>query len=372
MAIEIKEVNDKRSRRTFIYLPEKLHKGHENWLPPIYMDERDYFNPKKNKSFAYCDTTIALAYKDGEPVGRIMGIINHRYNEFQDARQARFCYLECRNDQEVADELLDYVENWARDHNMEKIVGPYGFSDQDPEGYLIEGFEQPATIATYYNYEYMTDLVENHGYEKEIDYVVYQIDVPPEPPDFYKKIYKRVTRSGEFELLEFKKRKEIKPHVVPVFRLMNQCFSEIYGFAPMDENEMELLAKRYLPLLDPRFVKFVSRDGKLVAFIIGIPDMSDGIRKARGRLFPFGIIHIMRAAKKTNQLDLLLGGVLEEYRGRGLDVMMGYKMLQSARDAGMEVIDTHHELETNTMVRAEMERMGGEIYKRYRVYQKAL
>lgn len=372
MAIEIKEVTTKKARREFIYLPEKLHQGHDNWLPPIYMDEKAYFNPRKNPAFSYSDTVLALAYQENEVVGRIFGIINHRYNKLQNKQQARFGYLECRNDQEVADALLDYVEDWARDHGMQKIIGPYGFTDQDPEGFLIDGFEHHATITTYYNYEYMIDLVEKHGYSKEIDYVVYRLDATQEVPDFYKKIHSRVSNAGEFSLLEFRKRKELKPYIKPVFNLMNKCFEHIYGYAPLDEREMEELAKQYLPVLDPRFVKFVEREGELVAFIIGIPDMSEGIRKARGRLFPFGIFKIMRAAKKTKQLDLLLGGIEEQYRGRGLDVMMGYRVIAEAQAAGMEMIDSHHELENNTMMRAEMERMGGEIYKRYRIYQKKL
>jgi len=131
-----------------------------------------------------------------------------------------------------------------------------------------------------------------------------------------------------------------------------------------------LLAKKYLPILDPRFIKVVEKDQNLVAFIVGIPDLGDGIRAAKGRLLPFGFFKILRAAKKTNQLDLLLGAIKEELRGRGADVLMGYSMLESAREAGFTVIDTHHELEDNTRVRAEMERMGGELYKRYRVFQK--
>lgn len=372
MPVEIKEVTSRRDRREFIYLPEKIHQNHDGWLPPIYMDEKNYFNPKKNPAFDYSETILSLAYRDGRPVGRIMGIINNRYNELYQERQARFGYLECWNEPEVADALLDYVEDWARKYGMQKIIGPFGFTDQDPEGLIIEGFEHHATIATYYNYQYMVDLVETHGYQKEIDYVVYRVNATQEIPDFYRKIHHRVTRTAEFSLLEFQKRKEVKPYAKPVFRLMNDCFKDIYGYTPLDEREMEELAKQYLPVLDPRFVKFVEREGELVAFIIGIPDMSDGIRKARGRLFPFGIFKILRSAKKTKQLDLLLGGVKEEYRGRGLDVMMGYRMVVEAQAAGMEIIDSHHELENNTMIRAEMERMDGEIYKRYRIYQKDL
>jgi hypothetical protein len=338
------------------------------------MDEWSYFNHKKNEAFSYCDTIILLVYGGGEVVGRIMGIINSRYNEYKKEKIARFGYLETWEDEEVVRTLLEFVEEWARKKGMTRLVGPYGFSDQDPEGFLIEGFENRATIATYYNFEWMPALVEKQGYVKDVDYFVYKLDVPKELPEFYKKIYERATRKGNYKIIEFRKRKELKPWIVPIFSLMNECYleSNIYGYAPLSEKEMKDLAARYMPVVDPRFVKVVLVKDEVVSFFIGIPDMTEGIQKARGRLFPFGFLKILRAAKKTKQLDLLLGGIKEKYRGRGIDVIMGVKMILSAQEAGMEIMDTHHELEENVKIRAEMQRMGGKLYKKFRVYKKNL
>jgi hypothetical protein len=374
MALEIRGVKNRKDLKTFIYLPEKIHADHENWVHPIYIDEWNYFNPKKNKAFTYCDTILLLAFRDEKPVGRIMGIINSRYNEQRNEKTARFACLETWEDGEVVHTLLSQVEEWSAKKGMAKIIGPYGFSDQDPEGFLIEGFENRATIATYYNFEWMPSLVEKEGYTKDVDYFVYKLDVPKEFPEFYKKIYERIKRRGKFEIVEFRKRKELKPWIIPVLDLMNECYtgSNIYGYTPLDEKEMNDLAKRYMPVLDPRFVKAVKSDNEVVAFIVGVPDMTEGIQKARGRLLPFGFLKILRAAKKTKQLDLLLGAIKEQYRGRGLDVLMGVRMILSAHEAGLEFMDTHHELESNVKVRAEMEKMGGRLYKRFRVYQKKL
>lgn len=374
MNVSIREVERRKDLKTFIYLPAKIHAGHKNWVPPIYMDEWKYFDPKKNKAFSYCETTLLLAFKEEKPVGRVMGIINRRYNEYRKEKTARFGYLESWEDEQVVRALLAAVEEWARTQGMTRIVGPYGFTDQDPEGFLIEGFEFTPTIATYFNFDWMPKLVEKLGYSKDIDYFVYKLDVPKEFPEFYKRIYERVQKKGQFEIIEFRKKKELKPWIKPVLHLMNECYtgSDIYGYTPLDEKEMEDLAKRYLPVIDPRFVKGVKKDGELVAFIIGMPDMTEGIIKARGHLFPLGFLKILRAAKRTKQLDLLLGGIKEQYRGRGLDVMMGIRMILSAHEAGLEIMDTHHEMESNVRVRAEMEKMGGKLYKRYRVFQKNL
>lgn len=374
MNVEIKEVKTGKDLKKFIYLSEKIHDDHKNWVPPIYLDERKYFNPKKNKAFSYCDTIMLLALREKRVVGRIMGIINSRYNQYRKEKTARFGHLESWEDEDVVRALLSKVEDWARKKGMDRMVGPYGFSDQDPEGFLIEGFESRATIATYYNFEWMPVMMEKMGYTKELDYFVYKLEVPKEIPDFYKKIYERVQRRGNFEIIEFRRKKELKPLIKPVLHLMNECYSEsdIYGYSPLDEEEMADLAKRYLPVIDPRFVKVVKREDEIVAFIVGMPDMTEGIQKARGRLFPFGFLKILRAAKRTRQLDLLLGAIKEKYRGLGLDVLMGVKMIFSAYEAGLEMIDTHHEMETNLRVRAEMERMGGKIYKKFRIYQKKL
>lgn len=374
MDIEIREVKTRKDLKKFIYLPEKIHTNHPNWVHPIYMDEWKYFNPKKNEAFSYCDTIILLAFRGEEAVGRIMGIINSRYNEHKNEKTVRFGYLETREDEEVIHALLNHVEDWARNKGMTKIVGPYGFSDQDPEGFLIEGFENRATIATYYNFEWMPSLVEKQGYTKDVDYFVYKLDVPKEVPEFYKRIYERAKKRGNFELLEFKKKKKIKPWIVPILSLMNECYlaGNIYGYTPLSGKEMKSLAARYMPVLDPRFVKAVLIDGEVASFVVGMPDMTEGIQKARGHLLPFGFLKVLRAAKKTTQLDLLLGAIKEKYRGRGLDAIMGIKMVISAQEAGMEIMDTHHEMEENVRIRAEMERMGGKLYKKFRVYKKEL
>lgn len=374
MPVEIREVMSRRDLKAFIYLPEKVHAGHANWVHPIYMDDWKYFDRKKNKAFGYCDTILLLAWKDGRPVGRIMGIINHRFNEHRNERTARFGYFDVFEDREAFTALLRAIEDWGRAKGMTKIVGPYGFSDQDPEGFLIEGFEHRATIATYYNFEWMPRWLEEGGYAKDCDWFVYKLDVPREPPELYRKIFERLMKRGTFDLVEFKKRKEIKPWIRRVLGLMNECYmaGNIYGFAPLEEQEMDDLAKRYLPVLDPRFVKVIAKDGEVVGFIIAMPDMTEGIRKARGRLLPFGFIHILRAAKKTKQLDLLLGAVKEKYRNQGLTALMGIKILLAAHEAGYERMDTHHEMEANTKVRNEMERMGGVIYKKYRAFFKML
>jgi hypothetical protein len=372
MSLKIKVVRTKGDLKEFIFLSKKLHRNHYGWVPPVYSNERSYFDPAKNRALTYSDYILLLALSDGKPVARIMGMINNRCNEHRHEKYARFGYFECPDDQEAAHALLSYVEDWARERGMTRLAGPMGFYNQDPAGFLVKGFEHNPTINTNYNFEFIPGLLEKESYVKDVDYVVYKIDLLRNLPDFYRGIYKRIVDRGEYKLKEFATRKQIKDYILPILELMNECFAELYGYNPLDDLEMRILAKRFMPVLDPRFVKVVTKGEEIIGFNIAMPNLSEGFRRAGGRLTPLGILYILLAARRSRQLDSLIGGIRKEYRGRGIDVMMGYPTILAARKAGFVFADSHHELEDNKKVRAEMERLGGEVYKRFRVYRKEL
>lgn len=372
--IDIIKVKTKKQLKKFIHLPAKIHRNHSNWVPPIYMDERQFYNRRKNESFSYCDTILLLAMQNNECVGRIMGIINHKYNKAHNENDARFCFLETYDDYKVANKLLTAIEEWAITKGKTGLVGPLGFSDKDPQGFLFKGFDQPSVIATVCNFPYMLDFVKRSGFTKKIDLVTYKIDVPKTVPEFYKKIYQRaLNNNGGIRVINFSSRKQLKPYVRPVLELMNKTFIGIYAYSPLSAKEMDEFASRYLMVLDPRFVKVIENEkDEVIAFILGMPDISDGIKKSNGYMFPLGFIQVLRSQKKTKQLNLLLGGISAEYRNKGLDTILGVEMLKSANKRGMKYIDSHLELETNLKMRAEMEKMGGVVYKRFRIYTKAV
>jgi len=372
MPLEVAAIRNRRELREFIYLPAKVNRDNPLWIPPIYMDDWKFFDPKKNRAFQHADTVLALARRDSKVVGRVMGIVNRRSNEIRHESNGRFGFIECYEDQNVFNAMLRFTEAWARSLGMKKMVGPMGFSDQDPQGFLYEGFDHEPTLASFHNFPYLVRFTEAAGYTKEVDYVDYLVRIPDKLPDFYEKISTRVTRQADLSLLEFAKRNELRPYIARVFELMNATYQDIYGYVPLNEAEIDALVRQYLPIIDPRFVKVVTQQGRVVGFIIGMPNMNRGLRQCKGHLFPFGILQIMAAIKKTRQLDLFLGAIKEECRGRGIDVLLGAAMMRSAIAAGFEAIDSHHELETNLKMRAEMERVGGRVAKRFRIYQKAL
>lgn len=372
MNFTIKPVAGRRDLESFIRLPERLHRDHAGWVPPLRLDERRMFDRRRNLAFAYCDAALWLARRDGAVVGRIAAIINRRHNERTGERTARFTHLECVEDLDVCAALLEAAARWSQQRGMDRLIGPFGFTDLDPEGFMVDGFNQETSIATYHNFPYVVRFLCRLGWGKHVDYVVYRIPVPDATPEVFARILERIRRRGTLRVLEFTRRGQLKPLVEPVLTLLNETYVAITGFSPLDRHELHDLAQRYIPVLDPRFVKVAFDGDTLVGFVIAMPCMNEGFRKAGGRLLPLGWWHLLRSMRTARRLDLLLGGIKESHRGRGVDALLGDAMIRSARAAGFTTFDSHHELEDNTRVQAEMARQGGEIYKRYRVFEKAI
>lgn len=370
--IIVKEVTSRSELREFIYLPSKIHKDEPEWLPPIYADEWLLFNKKKNRSYLYADAVFYIAYKNEKPVGRIMGLVNNRYNSLKHETNGRFCFLESYNDQAIVHALLSCVEEWVKSKGMTKIVGPLGFSDKDPQGLQIEGFQYPQLFTAATNSAYLPELMAPEGYMKEVDLVNYHIPMPEQLPAIYLKAFERVFKTGDYEIIEFRSKKQLKPFIIPVLELMNHTFSEIYGFVPLNDKEKEEFASRYLPIINPEFIKLVRAGMELIGFVIALPDMTRGITAAKGKLFPLGLFTILKEMKKSKKLMLMLGGVRKEFRGQGIDILMAVKMWESAKKNKMNLVDSHLILENNTRMRAECERLDGKVIKKFRIYQKSL
>ena len=370
--LQIHEVISKSDLKEFIHLPEKLHKNHTNWVPPIYSDEWDYFNRKKNRAFSYCDTKIILVRSDGKAVGRIMGIINHRYNDEKKVKVARFSFFECTDNPQASALLLCSIERWAREMVMTRIIGPFGMCYHDPIGFMTEGFNERPSLTANYNYDYIITLLQSAGYSCETDLVVYKIDITGEIPPSYVRIQNKALQNPKLRLLNLTTRKELRNYIHPVLELMNESFTEIYGYSQLDKNERIDLANHFIPLLDPKLVAIVTYEEEVAGFMITIPSINEGIIAARGHLFPFGFLKILKAARNTSQLDLLIGGIKEKYRGMGIDGLIAVHIINIARNAGFKSIDSHLELESNWKMRAENEKLGGKVYKKYRIFRKEL
>ncbi|HRO39012.1 MAG TPA: hypothetical protein PLY76_03975 [Flavobacteriales bacterium] len=369
----VEEVKDARNLRRYIHLPERLPGQRPNFVPPVWADEHAFHDPRRNAVLNDCDTVRFLAWQGKQCTGRIMGLVHRNHNRIHGERTARFYQLDTVDDPAVSAALIGAVEHWARSMGMQRIIGPFGLSDKDPQGAQVEGFEHPPVLATPANPAFLPKHIEALGYGKVSDALAYKTTVPREMPALYRRITDRLLCNGEYRVLPIASRKALRPWVVPVLRLVNESYKGLLGFVPMDEAAMNKLAAQYMPVLDPGLVKVVvDRNAQAAAFVVGMPDMGEGLRKARGRLFPFGFIHVLGAMKRSRQLNLLLGAVRPDLQGHGLTCLLANALLEEARRRGYAHFDSHLVLETNRLMRAELERLGGTVWKRYRVYGKDL
>lgn len=372
-ALRVERVDSPGKLRLFIRLPSLLQGRRPNYVPPIWSEEKAFHDPRRNAALAGCDTVRLLAWRGKHCVGRIMGIVHHAHNKLHGERTARFYQLDAENDLAVSGALIAAVEQWARENGMNRMIGPFGLSDKDPQGAQVDGFEHLPVVATPTNPAYLPGHIEAAGYSKFSDAVAYRTPIPEVMPEGYLRIRQRFVERGQFRVVPIHSRSTLRPWVLPVFKLVNEAYAGLLGFMPMTGAEMEKLAAQYLPVLQPGLVKvLVDRMDFPVAFVVGVPDMSEGLQKAGGRLFPFGFLRILAAMRRATQLDLLLGAVRPDLQGRGLTSVLAIELLEEARKRGLTHMDSHLVLETNRRMCAEVERLGGRVWKRYRVYGKEL
>jgi hypothetical protein len=370
--IVIQEIESKKDIKKYIRFPFELYKDDPYWVPPLLADEYGFYNPKKNPNLRANPYKLFLAYQDQQLAGRIMALINQRANDFRHEKLLRWTFLEAIDDKAVVLALLREVESWGKTQGMEFAVGPRGFSDEEPQGALVEGFDERALITTHYNRPYLIRYLEQDGYTKDVDWVCYRMYVPDTLPEAYQAIYERILKHRQVTCSNFSNKAELKPYIIPVLELLNETYKDLYGFTPLNQEEFKALAKKYLPILDPRFVHIIKDGDQLVGFSIVMPDITEGLQKARGRLFPFGLFHILKAARTSKTLQFLLVGIKEHYRKQGLFVLFAVALLKEVHAAGMSTVYSHLQLEENRDMNKWLERLDGKIFRRYRAFIKKL
>ena len=371
--IEIKIVDSGRDMKRFVMLPYKLHKNDPNWIPQLISHERAQFDPAKNPAFDYCDSRFLLALKDGEVVGRVVAIINRKLVEKLESNTGRFGWFESIEDPAVAAALIGAAEEWLASMGMERVSGPMGFTDNDQTGFLVEGFDELPPIAGSYNPPWYNDYLEALGYGKEVDYVEFRITVPDRIPEKMERLVGLIRKRTTVRVFNESTPKALaKNWGHQVFDVLNESYAELYGTTLLGEREIAYYIKTYLGQVDPEFIKLAADGDRLVGFIIAMPNLSKAFQKARGRLFPFGFLPILRAMKNSKVLDFYLAGIRPEYQGKGIDALMGFEMGKSALARGMKFAESNHELETNHKIQALWKLYDKRLHRRARVYTKTL
>ena len=379
-SITIKKVETKEDLKAFIEFHYDLYEGNEYDVPNLYSDEVNTLSKEKNAAFDFCVANYYLAIRDNKVVGRVAAIINNKANEKWDQKRVRFGWIDFVEDKEVLEALLKAVEDFGKAHGMNEIVGPLGFTDMDPEGMLTWGFDQLGTMPTIYNYDYYPRLLESlPGYEVDNKYVEYKLFVPDTVPEKYAKIAEMIQNRYNLRIKKLTKKDIFEGgYGKKIFELINSTYKDLYGFSELSEKQIDQYINMYFPFADLSLITLVedaSADNKLVGIGITLPSLSEALQKCKkGRLLPFGWFHLLRAIKfhKTKIVDLLLIGVLPEYRMKGVNALIFADLIPRYQAYGFEWGETQVEMETNTNVQSQWETLNPVMHKRRNCYKKVL
>jgi GNAT superfamily N-acetyltransferase len=373
MTIKLKRVTNKKDLREFIRIPFSLYRKNPYWVPPLIKNEMDTLSPGKNPAFEYCETEYWIAYKNNQPAGRIAVILNRKFNQKWKRNDVAFTRFDFIDEDEVSSALIKQAEEWARKKKAGYIHGPLGFTNFDQQGMLIKGFDEISTLASVYNFSYYPEHMERMNFHKEIDYVEYQVNTPENVPERAVRISNIVLKKYDLRLFKAGSKKELLPYSEQIFDVINQSYKDIFYSVKLTEKQVEMFKKKYLSFIDPEFVLLVlDPNSRVIGFYIAMPSLSLAFQKARGRLFPFGFCHILRALKNPAKLDLYLVGILPEYQNKGVNAVFMTELTRIAIKNGVESTETNSELETNKKVQAFWKYYEARMHKRKRVFQKKI
>lgn len=369
----VKEVTTSKELKRFFKFPYELFKNDKMWVPSLLIDEKTTFNKKKNPSFEFCDCKIFMAFRGNKVVGRIVGIINKKANIIWKENRVRFGWFDFIDDKEVSKALLDAVIEWGKENKMTEIVGPMGFTDMDKEGMMVEGFEVDCPMSCYYNPSYYPEHMDYLSYKKEVDWIQYQIPANQPVPDKVHRINEMIRNKYSLKIVQDMKMSEIaKRYGSKLFDSINESFSHLFGYVPLNERQKQFYINQYFPFLDKRFIcLIVDSNDDVVAFGVSLPSLSKALRKCKGKLFPFGWIHLLKALRNFENIDLYLNGVRPEWQNKGIHSIYYAEMNKSYIALGTKMAIANPQLETNKAANI-WEKYDSRIAIRRRAYIKSI
>ena len=376
MSVEIKAIeHTRKGLKPFVKFGIDLYKGNGCFVPPLVLDEIETLSPSGNPAFEFCRAQAFMAYRDGKPVGRIAAIINEVVNNRTGRDECRFGFVDFIDDAEVSAALFAAAEEWARENGMTEMVGPLGFSDMDHEGMLVEGFDEMGTMATIYNYPYYPEHMDKMGYRKDTDWIEFRITIPERLPEKMERIAEIVLNKYKLKIKKFTSAKQVKEQYgEALFKLINEAYAELYGYSPLTDRQIDYYIDMYLGFLKLDYVSIVvDSDENLVGVGISMPSMTKALQKSKGKLFPFGWWHMLRALKGHNDVvDLMLIAVKPEYQSKGVNSLFFYDLCNLFIRDGVRYAETNLELEENIHVQSQWEYFDRRQHRRRRAYRKSL
>lgn len=371
--VTVKEVTFKPDLKAFIKFPFKLYKDNKYWVPPIIKDELETFNKDKNPAFKNAEARFFLAYRNKQIVGRVVAIVNWIEVNEQQLKKMRFGWFDFIDDFEVSKVLLEKVHEIGKEHQLDYMEGPVGFSNLDKVGVLIEGFDHIGTMITWYNHPYYQSHFEKHGLVKEKEYLENKFPAKNADPKFFAKANMLIKKRYQLRPINFTSSKDIMPWVDSMFDLFNYSYASLASFVKITDVQKAYFKKKYISFINPEYIKFVvDKDDKLVAFAIVMPSFSKALQKAKGKLFPFGIFHLLQARKHSKNVTFYLIGVHPDYQNKGVTAVIFNEFHNTFTEKGIETCIRTPELEENTAIAQIWKHFNPITHKRRRTYRKEL
>lgn len=366
----ISEVKTKKELKAFVQFPRKLYKGCPYYVPPL--DNAELKELTSHPALDFCTVKLWLAYENDQIVGRIAGIINHRYNELKNQRRVRFGWFDVIDNQDVASSLLNTVERWGRENNLDTICGPSRFSNMQRQAMLVEGFDHPTSIEADYNYDYYPKFVENLGFEKEVDYIQYKVKVL-EVPEAIERMAQHVSSKSKVTIRQYKSKVALKKIGTEFFNVLNESYQDIFNFIPLTDKEIESVVKGNFGVAVPDLISVLEdENGKMVGISFCLPSLSSAFQKANGKLFPFGFLPILRSLRKNKYVDMYLTGVIPEYANTGIHLLYHKQLNEVFLRHGFEYAFTSQQLENNPANHIWKKYYNSEPLSRRRCYKKSI
>ena len=376
MSVSIKTVTTKRDFKIFARFANRMYKGNAYYVPSIVMDDLNTFDKAKNAAFEFCEAEFYLAYKDGKLVGRVAAIVNHKANEAWNVKQVRFGWFDFVDDIEVSAALLDAVAAFGKSRGMTDMAGPLGFTDFDPEGMLVEGYDRVSTMALIYNHPYYTEHMKKLGYHKETGWVEYRLTLPEAPSERHRSIAEAVKARYGLKVRKLTKRQVKKEgYGRKIFKLINETYCVLYGYSLLSEKQIDQYVDAYLGIVNMELLSFVEdSDGNLIAAALTIPSMAEALQKCNGELLPFGWWHLLKSMywKRPDTLDLLLIGVRPDYQNKGVNSLVMVDLLERYHKLGFKYAETNANLESNIKIQAMWDHFEHELHKRRWIFAKEI
>lgn len=373
MKTEIREASSNSDIKKIVNFYFKHYSDSPMWVPPLKRAEIISLQSWNNPAFQFCDSRFWLAYQGNKIVGTIGAIVNHKYIKKINENVGRFSRFECINDPEVANLLLSTAENWLRDQGMIRVHGPLGFTNLDTQGMLIEGFDYLQSIGSVYHKDYYKSLIESYGFEKEIDWVEFRLTVGENAIKKASRGAELVKKRYGIEVIHFKSIEEVINHSRTLFKILNKAFAKLPYVIPFTADTIAYYEDKYIKFLNPEYCKMVKMNDQIIGFVVGMPSMSKAFQKAKGKMFPFGFMHLLKAQKgNVDTMDQMLTGVLPEYQSTGAAVVLMAELQKAMLQKGMKYIETTGIFETNHNAISNWKNYEHIQHKRRRCFTKAI